>query len=72
MATIQTKTNFALIWEKILNTKINLFDKKRDTMLLKRFASEDIKRWQEQANLTTGGNLTFLLKCTVSGCTGVK
>jgi len=27
--------------------------KKRDTMLPKRFNAEDIKNWQEQANLTT-------------------
>lgn len=36
--------------------------KKRDTMLPKRFASEDIKKWQEQANLTTGGNLTLWME----------
>lgn len=36
--------------------------KKRDTMLPKRFASADIKKWQEQANLTTGGNLTLWME----------
>jgi hypothetical protein len=36
--------------------------KKRDTMLPKRFASEDIKKWQEQANLATGGNLTLWME----------
>lgn len=36
--------------------------KKRDTMLPKRFASEDVKKWQEQANLTTGGNLTLWME----------
>ena len=40
--------------------------KKRDTMLPKRFASEDIKKWQEQANLTTGGNLTLWMENTLN------
>jgi hypothetical protein len=31
-------------------------------MLQKRFASEDIKNWQEQANLTTGGNITLWME----------
>ena len=30
--------------------------KKRDISLPKRFNSEDVKKWQEQANLTTGGD----------------
>jgi len=29
--------------------------KKRDTMLPKRFNAEDVKKWQEQANLTKHG-----------------
>ncbi len=45
-----------------VNTKINLFDKKRDISLPKRFNSEDVKKWQEQANLTTGGNLTLWME----------
>lgn len=36
--------------------------KKRDTMLPKRFNAEDVKKWQEQANLTTGGNLTLWME----------
>ena len=34
--------------------------KKRDVSLPKRFNSEDVKKWQEQANLTTGGNAANL------------
>ena len=33
-----------------------MIKKKRDVSLPKRFNSEDVKKWQEQANLTTGGN----------------
>ena len=40
--------------------------KKRDTMLPKRFNEEDIKKWQEQANLTTGGNLTLWMENTLN------
>jgi hypothetical protein len=36
--------------------------KKRDTMLPKRFNLEDVKKWQEQANLNTGGNLTLWME----------
>lgn len=36
--------------------------KKRDTSLTKRFNSDDVKNWQEQANLTTGGNLTLWIE----------
>jgi len=36
--------------------------KKRDVSLPKRFNSEDVKKWQEQANLTTGGNLTLWME----------
>ena len=36
--------------------------KKRDISLPKRFNSEDVKKWQEQANLTTGGNLTIWME----------
>ena len=36
--------------------------KKRDVSLTKRFNSEDVKKWQEQANLTTGGNLTLWME----------
>jgi hypothetical protein len=40
----------------------NMEKKKRDVSLPKRFNSEDIKKWQEQANLTTGGNLTLWME----------
>jgi len=36
--------------------------KKRDVSLSKRFNSEDVKKWQEQANITTGGNLTLWME----------
>jgi len=36
--------------------------KKRDISLPKRFNSEDVNKWQEQANLTTGGNLTLWME----------
>ena len=36
--------------------------KKRDVSLSKRFNSGDVKKWQEQANLTTGGNLTLWME----------
>jgi len=40
--------------------------KKRDTMLPKRFNSEDIKNWQNEANKTTGGNLTLWMENTLN------
>ena len=36
--------------------------KKRDTMLPKRFSADDIKNWQNEANKTTGGNLTLWME----------
>lgn len=36
--------------------------KRRDTMLPKRFNAEDIKNWQNEANKTTGGNLTLWME----------
>jgi hypothetical protein len=49
-------------FEIVRSKNIKMVKKKRDTMLPKRFASEDIKKWQEQANLTTGGNLTLWME----------
>lgn len=43
-----------------------MLKKKRDVSLPKRFNSEDIKKWQEQANLTTGGNLTLWMEKTLN------
>ena len=40
----------------------NMEKKKRDVSLPKRFNSEDVKKWQEQANLITGGNLTLWME----------
>lgn len=40
--------------------------KKRDRMLPKRFNSLDIEKWQERANLTTGGNLTLWIENTLN------
>lgn len=54
--------------QTIMNTFINglkiynMEKKKRDISLPKRFNSEDVKKWQEQANLTTGGNLTLWME----------
>ena len=42
--------------------------KKRDVSLPKRFNSEDVKKWQEQANLTTGGNLTLWMENALNRC----
>lgn len=40
----------------------NMEKKKRDTMLPKRFNTDDIKNWQNEANKTTGGNLTLWME----------
>lgn len=40
--------------------------KKRDVSLSKRFNTEDVNKWQEQANLTTGGNLTLWMENTLN------
>ena len=40
--------------------------KKRDVSLPKRFNSDDIKKWQKQANLTTGGNLTLWMEIALN------
>ena len=54
---------------KIIRKKIseitddfNMAKKLRDTMLPKRFNSEDIKNWQKVANGYTGGNLTLWME----------
>ena len=36
--------------------------KKKDTVLNKRFNSEDVNNWQEAANNSTGGNLTLWIE----------
>lgn len=41
--------------------------KKRDKVLTKRFNSEDVKQWQKQANLQTGGNLTLWIENVLNG-----
>ena len=49
--------------DRPLFTKTELMEKKkRDVSLPKRFNSEDVKKRQEQANLTTGGNLTLWME----------
>jgi hypothetical protein len=40
--------------------------KKKDRTLPKRFNSDDIDRWQEAANLTTGGNLTLWMELNLN------
>ena len=35
-------------------------------MLPKRFNANDIKNWQNEANLTTGGNLTLWMENTLN------
>lgn len=44
----------------------NMEKKKRNTMLPKRFNSDDIKNWQNEANKTTGGNLTLWMENTLN------
>ena len=44
----------------------NTEKKKRNTMLPKRFNSDDIKNWQNEANKTTGGNLTLWMENTLN------
>jgi len=36
-----------------------MIKKKKDTVLNKRFNSEDVNNWQDAANNSTGGNLTL-------------
>lgn len=36
--------------------------KKKDTVLNKRFNSEEVNNWQEAANNSTGGNLTLWIE----------
>jgi hypothetical protein len=36
--------------------------KKREKMLPKRFNENDVKQWQNAANLSTGGNLTLWME----------
>lgn len=40
--------------------------KKKDVAVNRRFNSEDLKNWQEQANLITGGNLTLWIEITLN------
>ena len=58
MVYVKVKINFKTL-KNVLN---NMEKKKRDISLPKRFNSEDVKKWQEQANLTTGGNLTLWME----------
>jgi len=44
----------------------NMEKKKRNTMLPKRFNSDDIKNWQNESNKTTGGNLTLWMENTLN------
>jgi hypothetical protein len=46
--------------------------KKRDTSLTKRFNADDVKNWQEQANLTTGGNLTLWIENSLNKALPIK
>ncbi len=46
--------------------------KKRDTSLTKRFNANDVKNWQEQANLTTGGNLTLWIENSLNKALPIK
>lgn len=40
--------------------------KRRDRMLPKRFNTDDINNWQNEANKTTGGNLTLWMENTLN------
>jgi len=46
--------------------------KKRNTSLTKRFNTDDVNNWQEQANLTTGGNLTLWIENTLNKALPIK
>lgn len=40
--------------------------KSRTKILNKRFNEEDVNNWQEQANLSTGGNLTLWMELALN------
>ena len=46
--------------------------KKRDVSITKRFNADDVKNWQEQANLTTGGNLTLWIENSLNKALPIK
>jgi len=47
--------------------------KTRTRMLPKRFNEEDVNNWQEQANLSAGGNLTLWMELTLNAaCQSAK
>ena len=60
------KANQVLCMQITFGKPHNMEKKKRDISLTKRFNSEDVKKWQEQANLTTGGNLTLWMENTLN------
>jgi len=39
-----------------------MIKKKKDTVLNKRFNSQDVNNWQDAANNSTGGNLTLWME----------
>jgi hypothetical protein len=40
--------------------------KKKDVAITRRFNSKDLNDWQEQANLSTGGNLTLWIELVLN------
>jgi hypothetical protein len=47
--------------------------KTRTKILNKRFNEEDVNNWQEQANLSAGGNLTLWMELTLNAaCLSAK
>jgi hypothetical protein len=46
--------------------------KKRDVSITKRFNVDDVKNWQEQANLQTGGNLTLWIENSLNKALPIK
>jgi hypothetical protein len=46
--------------------------KKRNVSITKRFNVDDVKNWQEQANLQTGGNLTLWIENSLNKALPIK
>ena len=46
--------------------------KKREKVITRRFNADDVDRWQEQANLQSGGNLTLWIENTLNASLQAK
>jgi hypothetical protein len=56
MKHLLTKNNLKVVFN------INMEKKKRELSVTKRFNENDVKKWQEAANLSTGGNLNLWME----------